>query len=104
MLFRSKIVLSIGIRILMERHIAEIYRSQGKQAPELSQFGTLARQFKQDFPVAYSDMEDLVEKTCLIVPENIHVNSFMYEPLVDIGSSAFLKLYRDVRAKTGTSE
>ena len=101
---QDKIVLSIGIRILMERHIAEIYRSQGKQAPELSQFGTLARQFKQDFPVAYSDMEDLVEKTCLIVPENIHVNSFMYEPLVDIGSSAFLKLYRDVRAKTGTSE
>lgn len=99
---QDKIVLSIGIRILMERHIAQLYLSRGAQVPRNKQFGSLAQQFKQDFPNEYSGMEDIVERTCLIVPENIHANSFMYEPLVDIGSSAFVRLYQDVRTESGT--
>lgn len=99
---QDKIVLSIGIRILMEHHIAQIYLSHGAQSPCQKQFGSLARQFKRDFPSEYSRLGDIIERTCLIVPENIHANSFMYEPLVDIGSDAFVKLYQDAQARTGT--
>lgn len=99
---QDKIVLSIGIRIMMERRIAQIYLSRGAQSPCQKQFGSLARQFKRDFPDEYARLEDAIERTCLIVPENIHANSFMYEPLVDIGSNAFVRLYQDARARIGS--
>ena len=31
-----------------------------------------------------------------MTPENIHVNSFMYEPLIDMSDDHLRKLYADV--------
>jgi hypothetical protein len=33
----------------------------------------------------------------LMTPENIHVNSFMYEPIVDMSDEHLKKLYADVK-------
>ena len=37
------------------------------------------------------------EKVNLITPENIHLNSFMYEPILDISEHQLKKLYFDLK-------
>ena len=38
----------------------------------------------------------LINKVNLITPEHIHVNSFMFEPLVDMSINYLADLYRDI--------
>ncbi len=38
----------------------------------------------------------VLEKVNLMTPENIHVNSFMYEPLIDMSDYYLKTLYREV--------
>ena len=97
----EKIDLSIGIRILAEHHIADVYGSIGIPMPKGRQLGGIVRDFKEKSPAQYESCSTLLEQACLLVPENIHINSFMYEPLVDIGSSRFIKLYRELKKLTG---
>jgi hypothetical protein len=37
-------------------------------------------------------------RVVLMTPENIHVNSFMYEPILDMSDEHLRKLYGDVAA------
>ena len=39
-----------------------------------------------------------VERVVLMTPENIHLNSFMYEPILDMSDEHLRKLYEDVLA------
>ena len=38
-----------------------------------------------------------LERVNLITPENIHLNSFMYEPILDMSSDELKKLYDDIK-------
>lgn len=40
--------------------------------------------------------EEIIEKVLIITSENIHINSFMYEPIVDISLEEVKKLYSEV--------
>ncbi len=42
-------------------------------------------------------------QVALMTPENIHVNSFMYEPIVDMSDDHLRKLYRKIKALHGLS-
>jgi len=37
-----------------------------------------------------------IEQVILMTPENIHLNSFMYEPILDMSDEHLKKLYKDV--------
>ncbi len=39
-----------------------------------------------------------------MTPENIHLNAFMYEPIVDMSDHHLKKLYAEVEAFTGSCE
>ena len=39
---------------------------------------------------------EILERVAIMTPENIHVNSFMYEPLLDMSDAALKDLYSDV--------
>lgn len=39
-----------------------------------------------------------IQKVLLMTPENIHLNSFMYEPILDISNEHLRKLHLDVLA------
>lgn len=39
---------------------------------------------------------EILERVAIMTPENIHVNSFMYEPLLDMSDDALKDLYSDV--------
>jgi hypothetical protein len=41
---------------------------------------------------------EVLQRILLMTPENLHLNSFMYEPILDISDGHLRKLYEDVVA------
>jgi hypothetical protein len=39
---------------------------------------------------------ETIKRVILMTPENIHLNSFMYEPILDMSDDHLKKLYEDV--------
>lgn len=39
-----------------------------------------------------------LEIVAMITPENIHLNSFMFEPILDMSLKHLYKIYNDVKA------
>lgn len=94
----EKIVLSIGIRGIAESEMRRAMQNNGIAEPESPKFGKLVDCYKKQMPGDYAQHAATVEAVSLLTPENIHANSFMYEPLVDIGSHRFVELYRECKS------
>jgi hypothetical protein len=93
----EKIVLSIAIRIWTERYMVARIRSSDPGydiAPK--QTGDLFQTFKELFNNA-TDEIGLLRRVNLITPANIHINAFMYEPILDMGIGELVALYQDVK-------
>lgn len=86
----DKIILAIGIRITMEMIFNKF------DANFVNQDLTLGEEFERI--KKYLCIEDIkvFSKAIISVPEFIHLNSFMYEPLVDIPTSVLQQIYNDV--------
>lgn len=52
--------------------------------------------YKQAEPFLTSEQKTIIEEVNLITPESIHLNSFMFEPLIDISDWALKELYAKV--------
>ena len=52
---------------------------------------------KKDNLVSSHEKLKVLELVNLITPENIHLNSFMYEPILDMSKSHLIDLYNDVK-------
>ena len=57
----------------------------------------LLAKFKKQYS-GESDAINIMQRVVLMTPENIHVNSFMYEPILDMSDEHLRKLYDDVLA------
>lgn len=96
----KKVVLAIAIRLLAERYmIAKIQDDDWVKTIKRNQTATLAARFKQ---VAKGDdglsaAVRIIDRVNLMTPENIHLNSFMYEPILDMSSEHLKVLLEDVR-------
>ena len=104
MKLENKIVLAMAIRLMAERYIIdEIGEPQFVESLEAHQARSLTERFRSKF----SDRDDAIEvldRVNLMTPENIHVNSFMYEPIIDLSDDHLRRLYRDLKelaANTG---
>ena len=53
--------------------------------------------YKKAFPAKSYEIR-IIDSVLLMTPENIHLNAFMYEPIVDMDDDHLKKLYRDVTA------
>jgi hypothetical protein len=96
--FENKIVLSIAIRILAEQFmVAKIGNPAFVATIDLNQTYQLLDKFKTLFKGDLKSIE-ILQRVLLMTPENIHVNSFMYEPILDMSDGHLRKLYEDVRA------
>jgi len=92
----NKIVLAIAIRIAAEQFmISKINDAKFVDAITSDQTQTLISKFKKQFPGSTKDI-GILDRVALMTPENIHVNSFMYEPIVDMSDQHLKKLYADV--------
>ena len=55
----------------------------------------LISKFKEKF-LSEAETVGILDRVALMTPENIHVNSFMYEPIVDMSDDHLKRLYGDV--------
>lgn len=102
--FENKIVLSIAIRLAAEQFMANrINDAKFVSAINSNQTPTLLKQFKDMFSSEIGNIKT-IERVILMTPENIHLNSFMYEPIVDMSAEHLKKLYQEVLALQGGSE
>ena len=87
-----KIILSIAIRLLAEKFmikkIGNPVEITSNQTREL--FDQYVRQFPDEKNI------QLLERVNLMTPENIHLNSFMYEPILDMEDRELRELYEDI--------
>ena len=87
----NKIVLAIAIRCAAERFMIE----KGLSEKDGNQTQALIQEFEKEFPDARETIKTL-NSVALMTPENIHVNAFMYEPIVDMSDEHLKRLYEDV--------
>ena len=90
----EKVVLSIGVRSYIEEYIHSCLANHNLSSISEKTLGKLVGRFKEILPEEYAKQSDCIEQALIIVPENIHINAFMYEPLIDIGSHNLIGLYR----------
>jgi hypothetical protein len=93
----SKIVLSIAIRLQAEEFmIKKIADQLFVNSITKNQTIKLFQRFEKDHP---SDVEAirLLEQVNLMTPENIHLNSFMYEPILDMAPQHLKDLYIKIK-------
>ena len=93
----NKIVLAIAIRLRAERFIIKRIADPNFMATlEANQAHGLTEEFKDRFPNELEVIATL-DRVALMTPENIHVNSFMYEPIIDMSDDHLRKLFSDVK-------
>jgi len=96
--FENKIVLSIAIRIVAEKFmIGKINDAKFVDSIESNQTPRLLAKFMKLFPGDLDTIET-IQRVVLMTPENIHLNSFMYEPILDMSDEHLRNLYKDILA------
>jgi len=96
--FENKIVLSIAIRIAAEKFMVDKIKDPAFVASiNVNQTPKLQAKFKELFSSDQHAIE-IIQRVILMTPDNIHMNSFMYEPILDMAEDHLKKLYRDVLA------
>ncbi|MNO91040.1 hypothetical protein D3C76_825790 [compost metagenome] len=93
----ERVAFSMGIRLLAEViMIEEIKLDLGDTSEiekiESNQTGRLLSLYKT-CDGTNKEIISILEQVSLMTPENIHLNSFMYEPLIDISMKSLKKLY-----------
>ena len=91
----DKIVLSIAARIKAEEYMM----TELNHNIEEKQIGKLFKKYRDAFADVDGKREtiDILRRVVLMVPSNIHINSFMYEPILDMGVEELQNLYNDVK-------
>ena len=96
--FENKIVLSIAIRLGAEEYMIKLINNATFVASiDSNQTSKLLKKFRELFSVNTQAI-NVLERVALMTPENIHLNSFMYEPILDMSDEHLRKLYSDVLA------
>jgi len=93
----GKIVLAIAIRLIAETFmITKISDSDFVNGITKNQTFQLYKKYKEIFPDKINQIT-LLEQVNLMTPENIHLNSFMYEPILDMGVFELTSLYNEAK-------
>ena len=95
----EKLILSIAIRLKSEEYmINKIADPNITDNIPTKQTNTLFKEYNRKFP--QSKNLNCLESVILMTNENIHLNSFMYEPIIDMSIDHLLKLYSKVKNLT----
>lgn len=93
-----KIALSIAIRMRAERYmVAKIRSAEADYDVSNKTMGKILQKFKDLFNNE-AEKIGLLRRVNLITPANIHLNSFMYEPILDMGMAELVALYQAVKS------
>jgi len=94
----GKIVLAIAVRLKAEEFmVSEINDSEFVGAITKNQTFKLYEKYTSKFQGKQEQIK-ILGQVNLMTPENIHINSFMYEPILDMANIALVGLYGDVKS------
>ena len=93
------IAISIAIRLITEEYIYNKFIKDGvpneKFESSSNQLGKWSQVFKELYPSHPNKIT--IERVNMMTPEFIHINSFMFEPLIDMSISHLIDLYNDCK-------
>jgi hypothetical protein len=93
----NKIVLAIAIRLKAEQYmIAKLNNENFWKGIIKNQTFALYEKFIHEFETLNVEIS-LLKQVNLMTPENIHINSFMYEPILDMSNQHLKQLYIDIK-------
>lgn len=99
---KSKLCLSIAIRFKAEEYIINKVTDANFHTNIWSkETGKIIGQYKTEFPNNKKEIE-IFDRVNLMTAENLHLNSFMYEPLMDLSEDHLLTLYKDIKELEST--
>jgi hypothetical protein len=94
----DKVLLSIAIRMKSEIFLIEEMRKIKADdtywCQSMNQFGYLIKLYTDELP--NSPAIGILEKVSITVSSNIHLNSFMYEPILDLTIEHLIYLYSEI--------
>ena len=94
----KKIILSIAIRLKSEEYmIGNINDPTFVDEISKNQTSVLMEKYQEKFPNNRKAI-NILRRVNLMTPENIHLNSFMYEPILDMSNEHLKVLYKDVKS------
>jgi len=94
-LLENKIVLAIACRLKTEKYLIKELPEVDLNKIRVNQTRELSLKYKKKYP--QSDNLEIVDKVNLMTPENIHINAFMYEPLIDMSVYHLIDLYSNIK-------
>ncbi|MFN4873452.1 MAG: hypothetical protein ACK40T_09205 [Akkermansiaceae bacterium] len=92
----AKIILSMAIRLMAEEYMLKRLSDPEWKEPDSNQ----TRELFDNFASSFGSDEDVISKldqVNLMTPENIHINSFMFEPILDMSSRHLYRLHGDLK-------
>ncbi len=94
----DKVLLSIAIRMKSEIFLIDEMRKIKKDetywCQSMNQFGALIKSYVRELPDSHAIKT--LEKVSITVSSNIHLNSFMYEPILDLTIEHLVSLYSEI--------
>ena len=99
----NKLILSMAIRLIGESYMQNKIVSNLSNGDDIlkdifSEKNQSARLIKVYKKYINDDAMNTLEIVAMITPENIHLNSFMFEPILDMSLKHLYKIYNDVKA------
>lgn len=99
----NKLILSMSIRLMGEEYMQNKIISDLSNGQDIledifrkkNQSAWLIKEYKKHIN---DDAMNTLEIVAMITPENIHLNSFMFEPILDMSLKHLYKIYNDVKA------
>jgi hypothetical protein len=94
---KFKICISIAIRLIAEKFmITKIVDPNFHNHILKKQTGQIVDKYRTEF-LAETNNLGILDRVNLMTAENIHINSFMYEPLMDLTDDHLKTLYNDIK-------
>ncbi|MBH0253715.1 hypothetical protein [Helicobacter pylori] len=92
---QNKIIFSIAIRLKAEEWMLKVLNKLNKK---IEQKKNQTRELYNATKEGLSDDEKrIIQKVLMITPENIHINSFMFEPILDTSLDHLYKCFEEVK-------
>ena len=92
----QKVALSVGIRLIAEEVlIAKVSDPEYTTKISKNQFGKLIRRYEK-INNCDEKVLSVVKRVALMTPENIHLNSFMFEPILDMSGHHLKSLFSEI--------
>lgn len=93
----EKLVFAIAIRLKLEKIIIKTLGDElTLKDIETNQTRALINMLKTKHNDLFIKYHNVINKVCIMTPEYIHVNSFLYEPLIDTSKEHLINLWKEI--------